>query len=369
MSHPELLVGDLAPPIAVEAFLKGEPIAGFAPDRVHVVEFWATWCGPCKASIPHLTDLQGRHPEVPILGVAVGWTDMDTIRDFVRAQDEAIGYRIAVDRRTSGGPRKTLMRGAWCDAAYEQGVPAAFIVNGEGRIAWIGHPMNIDEPLQAVVEGRWDLAAEADVHRRRLLQDKVREARALERTVSSCFEAGDRDGVARAYDAAFADEPGLERTHGFGRFKQFAPGSDAALAYGRHLVTGPAADDVNTLFKIGTSLLEIEALEEAALQRAGALATLALERVWHLIGTEPNPVLALRVSRALVESLLAAGRPADAAARIAMARAAGREAGVSEDVLAGIEALQDRCSPAAPPQPAASAAVICEGDVCRLAGA
>jgi len=368
MFRSELLVGDPAPAIQVEIFLKGEPIVALAPGRVHVIEFWATWCGPCKASLPHLTELQSRHPQVPVIGIAVGWTDLDDVRAFVREHDDAIGYRIAVDRAPVNGARRSWMRAAWCDAAYEQGVPTAFIVDGEGRIAWIGHPMDLDEPLAAVVEGRWDLPAEAEAHRDRLAQNKVREARALERAVGACFEAGDRDGIIRAYDTAFAAEPELERTHGFGKFKQLAPGSDAALDYGLHLVAHAAADDVNTLFKIGTSLTqEIGALKGSALTRAAALSVEALERVRLLIGPEPSPSLAMRLSQALAEALLASGRTGDAAFAAGQARQAGIEAGASAEALAEIEALRDRCPSAAPARPAGPRTVICVGDSCSLA--
>ena len=369
MSHSELLVGDLAPAIEVETFLKGKPIAAFAPGTVHVIEFWATWCGPCKASIPHLTDLQNRHRAVPIIGVAVGWTDLDEVRAFVHERDEAISYRIAVDRAPAEGTRRTWMRAAWCDAAYEQGVPTAFIVDGENRIAWIGHPMEIDEPLAAVVEGRWDLPAMAEAHRRQLVQNKVREARALERAVKACFDAGDREGMIRAYDAAFAAEPALERTHGFGKFKQFAPESDAALDYGLHLITQAASDDINTLFKLGTSLMDrIGTLEGSPRRRTAALSVEALERVRLLIGPEASPGLVMRVSHSLAGALLASGRSSAAAFRAAEARQAGLEAGATPEALAEIDALMDRCVTAAPPLPLPPT-VICEGDSCRLADA
>jgi len=46
-------------------------VKGFDKDKTYVVEFWATWCGPCKATIPHLTKLQKEHPDVTFIGVSV----------------------------------------------------------------------------------------------------------------------------------------------------------------------------------------------------------------------------------------------------------------------------------------------------------
>src|ERR1051325_1895884 len=66
----KLTAGDKAPPLTIEKWVKGEPITGFEKGRVYVVEFWATWCGPCVASMPHLSELQKEYGDrVTIIGV------------------------------------------------------------------------------------------------------------------------------------------------------------------------------------------------------------------------------------------------------------------------------------------------------------
>ena len=55
------MVGDPAPRLQVDRFVKGAPVKDFKQGQVYVVEFWATWCRPCKESIPHITELQKKY--------------------------------------------------------------------------------------------------------------------------------------------------------------------------------------------------------------------------------------------------------------------------------------------------------------------
>ena len=56
-----LSVGDPAPKLQTGKFVQGEPVSEFSPGTAYVVEFWATWCAPCKESIPHLNEIYSKY--------------------------------------------------------------------------------------------------------------------------------------------------------------------------------------------------------------------------------------------------------------------------------------------------------------------
>ena len=71
---PVLAAGSPAPPLTVDAWVKGDAVKAFEPGKVYVVEFWATWCGPCVRNIPNLNALQKQYPELTVIGVAASVT-------------------------------------------------------------------------------------------------------------------------------------------------------------------------------------------------------------------------------------------------------------------------------------------------------
>src|SRR5947209_10497350 len=98
-----LTVGDKAPKLAVKEFVKGEAVTELAKGKTYVVEFWATWCGPCRVSIPHLTKLQKEHKDVTFIGVSVWEQKQEGVKPFVAEMGDKMDYRVALDAVPAGG--------------------------------------------------------------------------------------------------------------------------------------------------------------------------------------------------------------------------------------------------------------------------
>lgn len=147
-------LGDPAPPLRIAQWVKGEPVdlAAGKGKTIYVVEFWATWCGPCRTSIPHLTELQKKFKDKGVVFIGVSDEKVPVVKSFVDKMADKMDYVVAVDqdRKTSAG---------YMEAYQQGGIPHAFIVDKESRVVWHGHPMGeLEATLQQLLDGKYDMA-------------------------------------------------------------------------------------------------------------------------------------------------------------------------------------------------------------------
>jgi tetratricopeptide (TPR) repeat protein len=161
--EPTLKVGDPAPKLQNGKWVQGDPVKEFDRDRAYIVEFWATWCGPCRVSIPHLNEIQLKFKDkgLVVVGQDSFEQDDDLVAPFVKTMGEKMTYRVALDDKKTDA--KGVMAQTWMAAAGQNGIPTAFLIGKDGRIAWIGHPMNLkDSVIEEVLAGKYDTQKAAD---------------------------------------------------------------------------------------------------------------------------------------------------------------------------------------------------------------
>jgi len=148
-------LGDPAPALTIAEWVKGKPVdlKKGGEDHVYVVEFWATWCPPCRASIPHLSEVQAEFKDKKVTIIGISDETPAKVNPFVTNMGDKMAYTVALD-----DDRATYK--SYMEAFGVNGIPHAFIVNQKGQIAWHGHPMaGLDTALKQIVAGTFDIAA------------------------------------------------------------------------------------------------------------------------------------------------------------------------------------------------------------------
>jgi thiol-disulfide isomerase/thioredoxin len=161
-SEASIKPGDPAPALKIAEWVKGTPITQFEPGKVYLVEFWATWCGPCIGNIPHLNALQKKYAKDGLVVIGMTNPDVDAgytgarkenntlqqVRDFVAAQGEKMSYHVAYD---------TPMRDTYKSMmGTVGGIPHAFLIGRDGRLAVDYHPFYLDDAIDKVLAGTWN---------------------------------------------------------------------------------------------------------------------------------------------------------------------------------------------------------------------
>ena len=130
-------IGESLPDMRLN-FLGPEPVNAGKPV---LLEFWATWCPPCRESIPRLNELHAKYKDRGLVIIGVTEESAGVIRKFQRATP--MDYAVATD---SGGK---LNREMGVD-----GIPHAFLADASGKVVWAGHPTNLGEEQIEEVLGR-----------------------------------------------------------------------------------------------------------------------------------------------------------------------------------------------------------------------
>jgi peroxiredoxin len=179
MAGEPLELGDDAPPLKIAKWINGGPVSlqDGKGEKIYVVEFWATWCPPCKASIPHLSELYNKYKDQGVEIVGITREKPKVVEKFAKTAD--FTYNVGIDDKDQTSD--AYMEGV-------EGIPHAFVIDKQGKIVWSGHPMaELDDVIQQLLGGSYDVEQaeqiqkfEKEIEEAYMAQDIARARKACE---------------------------------------------------------------------------------------------------------------------------------------------------------------------------------------------
>jgi thiol-disulfide isomerase/thioredoxin len=103
-----------------------------------LIEFWATWCPPCRASIAHLNELDKKYHDRGLEIVGISDEDKSVVESFRARTPMHYAVALDTDQKLANG-------------FQVQTIPQAWLFDKDGRVVWSGHPLELEEQTIARV--------------------------------------------------------------------------------------------------------------------------------------------------------------------------------------------------------------------------
>lgn len=242
----KLEIGDAAPPLKYSKWIQGpDTIKTLDNNKFYVIEFWATWCGPCIQAMPHLSELSKKYAgKIDFIGCDV-WENMyggpkdqehytPKVTNFVNDQFKKgrLTYNVIMDNTAED------MGNTWLKAAGLSGIPSSFVIQN-GKIMWIGHPHYLDSILVGILEGKYDVQAEKKRQRDQaeMIAQKSAGFNNAIKAYKDAEAANNYDKALQLMDSAIINFPDNKFMFVTDKFLllQKHLGDDKAIAYGMEL--------------------------------------------------------------------------------------------------------------------------------------
>ncbi|HLJ57502.1 MAG TPA: TlpA disulfide reductase family protein [Chthonomonadaceae bacterium] len=131
VAKPLLAAGTAAPDFEAEAWGGGTLRLSDYKGKVVVLDFWATWCGPCQKSMPHIEKVYQayKNKDVVVLGVCV-WDDKDAYMKWVPEKKDTYHFKFAFDPAGRAGPKNIAG-----DKFNVSGIPTTYVIDRDGKVS------------------------------------------------------------------------------------------------------------------------------------------------------------------------------------------------------------------------------------------
>jgi thiol-disulfide isomerase/thioredoxin len=124
--------GDLMPEVRLSNHRSGQAMTlSSLRGKPVLVNFWATWCGPCRDEIPKLNELAQKYPKLTIIGVNVA-EDNETVSAFLKTQ--STGYEVWLENKSGAFATDNTAKllSAWEGREKGYSIPFTVIVGADG---------------------------------------------------------------------------------------------------------------------------------------------------------------------------------------------------------------------------------------------
>lgn len=117
--------------------------------KIVVLDFWATWCAPCIASMPAMKEMQKRHPEIVFLFIATQQTGPRATADVKKyVVENKFPLNVLLDE-----PKNTAEQGFIVASAYQiKGIPAKVVIDKNGKLRFTTTGYQSDQQLMDELE-------------------------------------------------------------------------------------------------------------------------------------------------------------------------------------------------------------------------
>jgi cytochrome c biogenesis protein CcmG/thiol:disulfide interchange protein DsbE len=122
--------GKTAPEVIVEEMLTPKPDR---EGKVLLIDFWATWCGPCRKAIPELNELQKTFKD-DLVVMGISDEAPAVVREFMKSTEMAYAQATDTKKRMS-------------TEVGVKGIPHVLVISTDGIVRWQGFPLSTEEPL------------------------------------------------------------------------------------------------------------------------------------------------------------------------------------------------------------------------------
>jgi thiol-disulfide isomerase/thioredoxin len=273
----KVVIGQPPPEFKTGEWIQGEPVTQFEPGQVYVVEFWATWCGPCVATIPHLNELAKKYKDqgVTFIGVDI-WDEDSAVPAFVKRMGAKMTYRVALDDK-SDDKEGFISDNWWKRHTEAHGIPNAFIINKHGVVAWGGHPATLKEDvIEQILADKFDVARFAvEYQKDQEINEKMSDGQ--QKIFSAMNEKRWSDAKA-ALDDLLKQFPNIAPSFNITRFRILIGETNypGAWAWGETCLKENPKNDYQ-LNELGWEIVSLPNLEQRNLDLATRLAERAIE--------------------------------------------------------------------------------------------